>query len=97
MEHEGLEYPFSIVHYFIPEFIVRMRKRREVLEKPSPRQAFAMCKLLVPAYMRKGKLSFVDLVEIAKYTTKVDDQDIAHMIAMEILLNPMSPPMRLNP
>ena len=88
MEHEGLEYPFSIVHYFIPEFIVRMRKRREVLEKPSPRQAFAMCKLLVPAYMRKGKLSFVDLVEIAKYTTKVDDQDIAHMIAMEILLNP---------
>ena len=88
MEHEGLEYPFSIVHYFIPEFIVRMRKRREVLEKPSPRQAFAMCKLLIPAYMRKGKLSFVDLVEIAKYTTKVDDQDTAHMIAMEILLNP---------
>jgi len=88
MEQEGLEYPFSIIQYFVPEFIVRMRRHRDIKEKPSPRQAFAICKLLLPPFMRKGKLTFGDIVSIAKFTTKVDDQDIAQQIAMDVLLNP---------
>lgn len=52
-----LQYPFSVVRYFVPELINRMRKSEGVVEKPSPRQGIAMCDLLLPVYLRKGKLS----------------------------------------
>jgi len=87
METELLEYPFSIVQFFVPEFISRMRRSREVQEKPSPRQGIAMCDLLMPVYFRKGKLSLQDIVEVAVYTSKVENQDIAERIALDILLN----------
>ena len=87
METDLLLYPFSIVQYFIPEFIGRMRGSRDVQEKPSPRQGIAMCDLLLPVYLRKGRLSVQDLVEIAVYTSKVENQGIAEKIALEVLLN----------
>jgi hypothetical protein len=87
METDLLQYPFSIVHYFVPEFIGRMRGSREVQEKPSPRQGIAICDLLLPVYLRKGRLSVQDLVEIAVYTSKVENQGIAEKIALEVLLN----------
>jgi hypothetical protein len=83
---ELLHYPFSIVQYFIPEFITRMRSRREVEEKPSPRQGIAMCDLLVPVYLRKGELSIQNLVDVAVSTSKVENQDLAQRIALEVLL-----------
>jgi len=86
METDQLQYPFSIAQFFIPEFITRLRRRREVTEKPSPRQSIAMCELLLPAYMRKGHVSFGDLVRIAVITSKVDNQDIAEKLAYQILL-----------
>ena len=84
---ELLHYPFSMVRYFVPEFIHRMRRIREVVEKPSPRQGIAMCDLLMPRYMRKGELSIQDLVDVAVYTSKVDNQDVAQRVAIEILMN----------
>ena len=87
METDLLRYPFSIVQYFVPEFVSRMRRRGEVREKPSPRQAIAMCDLLLPVYLRKGELSFQDLVEIAVYTSKVENQGLAEKMALEILLD----------
>jgi len=82
-----LQYPFSVVRYFVPEFINRMRKSEGVVEKPSPRQGIAMCDLLLPVYLRKGKLSMQDLVDAAVYTSKVENQSIAERIALEVLLN----------
>lgn len=85
METESLRYPFSYAEYFIPEFVARMR--RESIEKPSPRQAISMYKLLLAGYMRKGNLSFQDLVEIAVVTSRVDNQGLAERVAVEILLD----------
>lgn len=87
MEADLLRYPFTITRYFIPEFVTRMRQRVEVVEKPSPRQSKAMCDLLLPAYLRKGHLSFQDLVEMAVYTSKIENQELAERIAYEILLD----------
>ena len=84
---ELLHYPFSMVRYFVPEFIHRMRRIREVVEKPSPRQGIAMCDLLMPRYMRKGDLSIQDLVDVAVHTSKVENQDVAQRVAIEILMD----------
>jgi hypothetical protein len=87
MELEPLRYPFSVTQYFIPEFISRMRRSRDILEKPSPRQSIAMCSLLLPAYLRKGHISFGDLIRVAVNTSKVENQATAEKIAYEILLD----------
>jgi hypothetical protein len=46
-----------------------------------------MCSLLLPAYLRKGHLSFGDLIKVAVNTSKVENQDTAEKIAYEILLD----------
>ena len=86
MESDQLRYPFNMTRFFVPEFISRMRRRGEVSDKPSPRQSKAMCDLLLPAYLRKGYLSFGDLVEIAVSTSRVENQALAERLAYEILL-----------
>jgi len=86
METDLLKYSFPIVRYFIPEFITRMRRRREVVEKPSPRQSIAMCDLLLTVYLKKGRLDYQDLVEIAVHTSKVENQALAERVANEVLL-----------
>ena len=87
MESDQLRYPYSMTRFFVPEFISRMRGRGEVSDKPSPRQSKAMCDLLLPAYLRKGYLSFGDLVGIAVSTSKVENQALAERLAYEILLD----------
>jgi hypothetical protein len=86
MEMDELRYPFDIAQFFIPEFITRLRRNREVTEKPSPRQGIAMTSLLLPAYLRKGFLSFGDLVRVAVSTSKVENQNLAERLAYAILL-----------
>ena len=87
MGSDQLRYPFNMTRFFVPEFISRMRGRGEVSDKPSPRQSKAMCDLLLPAYLRKGYLSFGDLVEIAVSTSRVENQALAERLAYEILLD----------
>lgn len=86
MQVDELRYPFSIVRFFIPEFITRLRRNREVTEKPSPRQGIAMNALLLPAYLRQGFLSFGDLVRVAVSTSNVGNQSLAERLAYAILL-----------
>jgi hypothetical protein len=86
MPLEELRYPFNIVQFFIPEFITRLRRNREVTEKPSPRQGIAMTSLLLPAYLRKGFLSFGDLVRVAVSTSNIENQNLAEHLVHEILL-----------
>jgi hypothetical protein len=86
MQTDELRYPFSISRFFIPEFINRLRRNREVVEKPSPRQGIAMSALLLPAYLRQGFLSFGDLVRVAVSTSKVENQNLAERLAYSILL-----------
>jgi len=86
MESDQLRYPFNMTRFFVPEFISRMRRSGEVSDKPSPRQSKAMCNLLLPAYLRKGYLSFGDLVGIAVSTSRVENQALAERLAYEILL-----------
>ncbi len=86
MQADELRYPFSIVQFFIPEFIARLRRNRDVTDKPSPRQGIAMTSLLLPAYFRKGFLSFGDLVRVAVSTSKVENQSLAERLAYAILL-----------
>jgi len=46
-----------------------------------------MGKLLLPPYMRKGHLTFNDLVNVAVITSSVENQEIAEKMAAEILVN----------
>ncbi len=87
MSTSSLEYPFHYANYFIPEFIERMRRSREVVEKPSPRQSINMGKILLPGYMREGCLRFEDLLRAAVITSQVDNQKMAEKIALDILTN----------
>lgn len=86
-ENVYMTYPFRYAHWFIPEFISRMRRNRECEDKPSPRQGINMGKLLLPPYMRQGHLTFNDLVNVAVITSSVDNQKIAEKMAAEILVN----------
>jgi hypothetical protein len=83
---DELRYPFSIVQFFIPEFISRLRQDKSVFEKPSPRQGIAITSLLLPAYMRKGFLSFGDIIKVAVSTSHIENQSIAERLAYQILL-----------
>ena len=82
-----MTYPFRYAHYFIPEFIARMRKSRECEEKPSPRQGINMGKLLLPPFLRQGHLTFEDLLDAAVITSHVECQNLAEKIAAELLVN----------
>ena len=81
------EFPFHYAHYFIPEFIERMRESEECPQKPSPRQTINMGKLLLPMYMRRGCLTFEDILHVAVVTSHVDCQKVAEKIAVEILVS----------
>lgn len=80
-----IEYPFAFANYFIPEFVERMRRNREVIEKPSPRQSINMGRILLPSYMRDGCLKFESLLNAAVITSQVDNQKIAEKVALDIL------------
>ena len=84
---EGPVYPLSYSGYFIPEFIYRMRRHRDCVEKPSPRQSIVIYKLLMLAFMKHGSLDFQDLVNAAVISSRVDNQGIAEKIAVDILLD----------
>ncbi len=87
MALDSLEYPFKYASYFIPEFIYRMRRSPDCQEKPSPRQAITMGRLLLPSYLRKGHLRFEDLLNAAVVTSVVDNQRLAEKVGVEVLLN----------
>jgi hypothetical protein len=82
-----MRYPFRYAHYFIPEFITRMRVSRDCDAKPSPRQGINMGRLLLPPYLRRGYLGFNDLLNAAVVTSNVECQQAAEKIAAEILVN----------
>ena len=82
-----MRYPFRYAHYFIPEFITRMRVSRDCEAKPSPRQGINMGRLILPPYLRQGYLSFNDLLNAAVVTSHVECQRVAEKIAAEILVN----------
>jgi len=82
-----MRYPFRYAHYFIPEFITRMRLSRDCEIKPSPRQGINMGRLILPAYLRQGYLSLNDLLNAAVVTSHVECQRVAEKIAAEILVN----------
>jgi hypothetical protein len=86
-EYISLQYPFSYSEHFIPEFITKMRASDECIEKPSPRQSLSMYKLLFSTYLKKGYLSFQDFVEIAIVTSRIENQELAEKVAVEILLS----------
>jgi hypothetical protein len=81
-----MRYPFRYAHYFIPEFITRLRVSRECEAKPSPRQGINMGRLMLPPYLRQGYLSFNDLLNAAVVTSHVECQRVAEKIAAEILI-----------
>ena len=82
-----MRYPFRYAHYFVPEFITRMRLSRECEIKPSPRQGINMGRLMLPPYLRQGYLSFNDLLNAAVVTSNLECQRVAEKIAAEILVN----------
>ncbi|MFQ6074951.1 MAG: vWA domain-containing protein [Candidatus Bathyarchaeia archaeon] len=79
------EASISFINDFVPEFIAQMRKSPECSDKPSPRQSIRMSELLLHRYLKRGRLSFEDFVEVAVVTSRPDDQDLAMRIAWEVL------------
>ncbi len=71
---------------FTVEFIYQMRRtQKRLLNIPSTRQAVAIPKLLTAMYYRKGNLIPDDFLKSAVITTPIEDQEIAHQIAFDIL------------
>jgi len=79
------EATLEFVDYFVPEFITQMRQTSQIIDKPSSRQSIRMYKMLLPRFIKKGKLGFEDLVEIAVITTRPDDQETATKLAWQII------------
>lgn len=76
----------SSVPPFAYEFVKRMRESLEVRAKPSVRQTQAIPQLLSARFFRNGSLTLDDFVEAAVFTSYPPDQEIARLIAEEILL-----------
>ena len=86
-ESHSLQYAFSYAKHFVLEFIFMMRASDECLDKPSPRQSLFMYRLLLLVHLKKGYLSVQDLVEVAVMTSRVENQNLAEIIAYEIILD----------
>ncbi|NHJ14665.1 MAG: VWA domain-containing protein [Candidatus Thorarchaeota archaeon] len=71
---------------FAYEFIHRMRTRKDVRIKPSVRQTTAIPQILSARYFRNGHLTLDDFVDAAVVTTHPYDQEIARIIAEDIVL-----------
>ncbi len=75
---------------FTYEFVKRMRNRADLMSPPSIRQTHAIPKLLSARYFRNGKISHLDLVEVAVFTTNPEDQGIGREVAEDIILGASS-------
>jgi hypothetical protein len=82
-----MRYPFKYIHYFIPEFLERMRNRSEYGYKPSIRQGINIGNLLLPAFYRQGYLRFEDILNAVVVTSRLEYQELAEEIAVQILVN----------
>ena len=80
-----LIYPYDPCEFSV-EFVERMRKHPDIIQKPSPRQVQTIPQLLLARYLRKGqKLSLKDYIEISIATSFPNNQDLAKKIAFQIL------------
>ncbi|UCH04947.1 MAG: hypothetical protein JSW05_01970, partial [Candidatus Thorarchaeota archaeon] len=77
--------PSNAVH-FAHEFVKRMRRREDVRIKPSVRQTQAIPQLLSARYFKNGSLTLDDFVDAAVRTTYPPDQELARIIAEDIVL-----------
>ena len=71
---------------FAHEFVKRMRGSEEVRSKPSIRQTQAIPQFLSARFFRNGALTLDDFVDAAVFTSYPPDQELARLIAEEILL-----------
>ncbi|MFX0045744.1 MAG: hypothetical protein ACFE8Z_07845, partial [Candidatus Hermodarchaeota archaeon] len=71
---------------FAYEFVKRMRSREDVRFKPSVRQTQAIPLFLSARYFKNGSLTLDDFVDAAVRTTYPSDQDLARIIAEDIVL-----------
>ncbi|MFW9845945.1 MAG: hypothetical protein ACFFD6_04305, partial [Candidatus Thorarchaeota archaeon] len=77
--------PSNTVH-FAHEFVKRMRAQPDVRFKPSVRQTQAIPQLLSARYFRGGGLTLDDFIDAAVRTTFPADQELARIIAEDIIL-----------
>jgi len=78
----------SFAEYFFSEFMERMRASGGAGEKPGPRQSINMHRLLLSRFMRRGRITYYDLAEIATVTSKPSSQPLARRIAWDIIRVP---------
>ncbi|MCS6858875.1 MAG: VWA domain-containing protein [Abditibacteriales bacterium] len=71
---------------FSLEFIARLRRSRDVVVKPSTRQALAIPQLLIARRLRTGRAPTArDLIEAAVCTSLPENQEVAERIAEQIV------------
>ncbi|MGY5874236.1 MAG: vWA domain-containing protein [Candidatus Thorarchaeota archaeon] len=85
-ESSDVSRALSGVLEFAHEFVTRMRARVDLMAQPSIRQTQSIPKLLSARYFRNGKITHMDFVEVAIFTTSPEDQDIAREVAEDIIL-----------
>jgi len=83
-----IQAPLFILENFVLEFIEKLRLETEDHEMPSSRQSINMYKLLYARFMKKGRLTYEDLLEVAEVTSKLNNQFIARRLAWQILRYP---------
>ncbi len=76
----------SSVPDFAYEFVSKMRKCDDVRVYPSVRQTQSIAEILSSRFFRKGFLTLDDFIDAAVFTTYPADQDIARLLAEEIIL-----------
>ncbi|RDE15428.1 MAG: hypothetical protein C4K49_06255 [Candidatus Thorarchaeota archaeon] len=81
-----IEPVLSNVPEFAYEFVKRLRNSPETKTKPSIRQTQAIPQLLSSRYLRQGRLTLDDFIDAAVCTTFPPDQELARLIAEDMVL-----------
>ncbi len=77
-------YPYNPSEFSV-EFVKRMRKHPDIIQMPSLRQVQTIPQLLLARFLRKGKVSVKDYIEIAVASSFPINQDLAKKVSFQIL------------
>jgi len=77
-------YPYNPSEFSV-EFVKRMRKHPDIIQMPSLRQVQTIPQLLFARFLRKGKISVKDYIEIAVASSFPINQDLAKKVSFQIL------------
>jgi len=71
--------------WFSLKLISALRSHENCTYKPSIRQAIAICKLILARFLNRGVCEAEDFIDIAVVTSPLENQDLARLLARDLL------------